>query len=52
MKENNSITKLSLCKANNNIIDGNQIGYEGVKTISESLKNNMSLTELYMGIIE
>ena len=28
---------------------GNQIGYEGVKRISESLKINTSLTELDLG---
>ena len=28
---------------------GNQIGYEGAKTISESLKINTSLTELSLG---
>ena len=27
----------------------NQIGFEGAKTISESLKINTSLTELYLG---
>ena len=27
----------------------NQIGYEGAKTISESLKINTSLTKLYLG---
>ena len=28
---------------------GNQIGNEGVKSIGESLSNNTSLTELYLG---
>ena len=35
-------------KRNEKWID-NQIGYEGAKSISESLKINTSLTELHLG---